>query len=164
MYDGWVNAVQLFLLGRVLMRMGQEALPTIGLNLSPVGVRSSMVVAADIDEHPGTSVREIAERTGLVQSLVSASVARLRDAGVVVTETDPNDRRRTLARHAPHKSPREVEVEAIPIDRAVTAAFHTGTDEEATQVVAALETLSSRLATDALPRFRAGLRHGSGTP
>ncbi|NRQ37580.1 winged helix-turn-helix transcriptional regulator [Nonomuraea sp. NN258] len=144
------------------MRMGEEALPTVGLNLSPVGVRSSMVVAADIDEHPGTSVREIAERTGLVQSLVSASVARLRDAGVVVTETDPNDRRRTLVRHAPDKSPREMEVEGIPVDHAVISAFHAGDDEEAAQVVAALETLSARLATDALPRFRAGLQRGPG--
>ncbi len=149
--------MELFLLGRALMRMSEKALPTAGLDLSPIGVRSGMVVAADIDEHPGTSIREIAERTGLVQSLVSAAVARLRDAGVVVTETDPSDRRRTLVRHAPDKSRREAEVESIPVDEALAAAFGARSAEEATQIVAAVETLAKRLTDETMPRFHAAL-------
>ena len=53
-------------------------------------------VALDVGYHPDSSISEITERTGLPQSLVSMSVAKLRDLGVVQTEPDPADRRRTL--------------------------------------------------------------------
>jgi DNA-binding MarR family transcriptional regulator len=52
-------------------------------------------ITDDIAHHDGTSVGEVAARTGLAQSLVSKTVARLRDAGVVDVTVDPNDRRRT---------------------------------------------------------------------
>ena len=44
---------------------------------------------------------EIAARTRLAQSLVSRTVAKLHDAGVVVTERDPDDGRRVLISIAP---------------------------------------------------------------
>ncbi len=51
--------------------------------------------------HPDSSISEITERTGFPQSLVSTAVAKLRDVGVVETEPDPTNRRRTLVRAAP---------------------------------------------------------------
>jgi MarR family transcriptional regulator, 2-MHQ and catechol-resistance regulon repressor len=70
------------------------------------------MVAADVFAHPATSVGEIADRTGLRQSYVSESIARLREQGVVETSADPADGRRTLMartayrrRHQPPPSP-----------------------------------------------------------
>ncbi|MGI5218830.1 MarR family winged helix-turn-helix transcriptional regulator [Nocardia sp. CA-290969] len=56
-----------------------------------------LAVLDDILEHPGSSVRQITERTGFVQSHVSTTIARLGDRGLVETTTDPTDRRRTIA-------------------------------------------------------------------
>jgi DNA-binding MarR family transcriptional regulator len=55
-------------------------------------------VLEEVITHPESSVSEIAERTGFVQSHVSASVARLAQRGVLTTGTDPADRRRTRVR------------------------------------------------------------------
>ncbi len=41
------------------------------------------------------TVTEIAERTGVAQSLVAEAVAQLHDGGVVETTTDETDRPRT---------------------------------------------------------------------
>lgn len=43
----------------------------------------------------------ISERTGFVQSHVSASVARLQSRRLVASDTDPTDRRRTLITPTP---------------------------------------------------------------
>ncbi|MFC7649112.1 MarR family transcriptional regulator [Streptosporangium lutulentum] len=88
-----VNGVELFLLGRTLMKIGEEAMPTEGIGDHSTGVRTVLIVVSDLREHPDSSVGEIAKRTGLPQSAVSAAVARLREAGSVVTMTDPGDRR-----------------------------------------------------------------------
>ena len=47
-------------------------------------------------DHPGGSVTDVAQRTGLAQSHVSVLVARLRDRDILETVTDPADGRRTL--------------------------------------------------------------------
>jgi DNA-binding MarR family transcriptional regulator len=60
---------------------GQRGETSIPAGLSMVG--------ADVFAHPATSISEIAHRTGLRQSYVSESVARLRDRGVVETAPDP---------------------------------------------------------------------------
>jgi DNA-binding MarR family transcriptional regulator len=49
-------------------------------------------------KNPGASVTDISQRTGFAQSHVSASVARLRERGLLETATDPSDRRRTTIR------------------------------------------------------------------
>jgi DNA-binding MarR family transcriptional regulator len=82
----------LFLLGRKLMQVAESGLPQGKITTS---VR---LVLADVAYHPGSSITEITERTGFPQSLVSLAVARLREAGVVESEPDPSDRRRTLVR------------------------------------------------------------------
>src|ERR1700684_2416486 len=83
------------MLGRQLSRIGEEALrgsPTPGM---PTGRR---LVVRNFFAHPNSSTSDITARTGLPQSYVSESVARLRDQGIVETSADPSDGRRTLVR------------------------------------------------------------------
>ena len=52
-------------------------------------------VIRDIVESPGSFVGEIAERLHVAQSIVSKTVFWGREAGLLVTDVDPVDRRRT---------------------------------------------------------------------
>ncbi|MEU7765951.1 helix-turn-helix domain-containing protein [Nocardia sp. NPDC049190] len=136
-----MDGVELFLLGRTLMKIGEEALPTEGIG---GGHRPVLVVSSDILEHPGSTVGEIAARTGLPQSAVSTAVARLKAAGSIITAVDPRDRRRSLVHPADHVSPRVAEVRATPIDTAVAAAL--ASDPAAVrEVLDALDTLARHL-------------------
>ncbi|WP_330301431.1 MarR family transcriptional regulator [Streptomyces sp. NBC_00503] len=109
-----MDGIELFLLGRALMKLGEEALPEPpgGSGQYAGGTRSVVIVAGDIAAHPDTTVGETAQRTGLPQSQVSGAVARLREAGSVETAPDPADRRRTLVRPAPGTSARVAAVRA----------------------------------------------------
>ncbi|WP_433350299.1 MarR family transcriptional regulator [Microtetraspora malaysiensis] len=149
-----MNGVELFLLGRTLMKIGEEALPTEGIGQHSTSVRTVLIVATDARAHPGSAVGEIAVRTGLPQSAVSAAVARLRQAGAVVTEPDPRDRRRLLIRPAPDASPRVAEVRSASIDAALAAALGTDDPERVAQVVALLDELARHLSPEALARLR----------
>ncbi len=62
----------------------------------PPSSPAELTVLDDVLAHPGSSVRLVTERTGLVQSQVSTTVARLTSRGLLCTEADPADRRRTL--------------------------------------------------------------------
>ncbi|MUN35618.1 MarR family transcriptional regulator [Actinomadura litoris] len=137
-----MNGVQLFLLGRALMKVGEEAMPA-ARGGERGGTRAVLIVLSDVVEHPDTAVGEIAERTGLPQSQVSMAVARLREAGSVVTAPDPADRRRSLVRKAGEVSERVAEVRAAGIEGALTAAL--GGPEHVPEVTAALETLARHL-------------------
>jgi DNA-binding MarR family transcriptional regulator len=95
--------------------------------------------------HDGSSIGEIAERTGLPQSQVSAAVARLKEAGSVDTRPDPADRRRMLVRQASTVSARVTEVRATTIDDALAATLGT---HDVADVVHLLETLAARLLPD----------------
>ncbi|MEU1959029.1 MarR family transcriptional regulator [Nocardia sp. NPDC019304] len=136
-----MDGVELFLLGRALMKIGEQALPTAGLG---GGHRPVLVVSSDILEHPDSTVGEIAARTGLPQSAVSTAVARLKEAGAIVSTVDPRDRRRTLIRPADEASPRVAEIRAAPVDHAVAAALP---DDPATvrEVLEAIATLTRHL-------------------
>ncbi|MGK5556347.1 MarR family winged helix-turn-helix transcriptional regulator [Actinomadura kijaniata] len=149
-----MNGVELFLLGRTLMKIGEEALPTEGLGEQPTGVRTVLIVVSDVRAHPGSAVGEIASRTGLPQSAVSAAVARLREADAVVTEPDPRDRRRLLVRPAPRISDRVEEVRATSIDAALARALDTADPERVAEVAALLEELACHLTPQALTRLR----------
>lgn len=140
-----MNGVELFLLGRTLMKIGEEAMPTEGIGDHSTSVRTVLVVAGDVRDHPATTVGEITARTGLPQSAVSAAVARLRTAGSIVTETDPKDRRRTVISQAPDVSARVAEVRAATIDEALTKALKDA--DRVARVVALLEQLAGELAT-----------------
>ncbi len=86
----------MFRVGRRLMKLGLESMPPV--RDLPTGVR---LVLVDVFEHPGTTIGQIAARTGFPQSHVSSAVARLRTAEVLITEADPRDRRRTLVAPSP---------------------------------------------------------------
>jgi DNA-binding MarR family transcriptional regulator len=151
-----MNGIELFLLGRTLMKIGEEALPTEGLDEYSTSVRSVLIVASDILANPGSSVGEVAARTGFPQSAVSACVARLREAGSIVTEPDPKDRRRLLIRPARETSDRVAVIRSTSIDTALAAALGTDDPREVAEVAAALEALAQRLTPDTLARMRSG--------
>jgi DNA-binding MarR family transcriptional regulator len=134
--------VELFLLGRALMKLGEDALPTEGLGPQPGSTRMVLIVLVDLIEHGESTVGEIVRRTGLPQSQVSTAVARLRAAGRVDTTPDPADRRRSLIRLEAEPSPRARAVAASSIDDTLAKAL--GTDEVA-DVVRTLEYLADKL-------------------
>ncbi len=140
-----MNGVELFLLGRALMKIGEEAMPVEGIGEHSTSVRTVLIVVSDLRGHPGTTVGEIAARTGLPQSAVSAAVARLRTAGAVLADTDPRDRRRTIIREAPETSDRVTRVRDTPVDDALAAALGTDDHEHVRETVETLERLADRL-------------------
>lgn len=148
--------VQLFLLGRTLMKIGEESLPELppGADTHRVGTRAALVVLSDLLGHPDTSVSAIAVRTGLPQSQVSGAVARLKDAGSIVTAPDPADGRRQLIRRAPHTSERVSEVRASRIDDALATALGTDDPERLREVAEALDVLARHLTPEAAGRLR----------
>lgn len=90
-----MKAHDLFQLGRLLSRIADEAMRPEGMEPTAPGVR---LILMDVGSMPGSSIGEIAARTGLPQSYVSGSVARLREQGIFETESDPDDGRRTLVK------------------------------------------------------------------
>ncbi len=147
-----MNGMELFILGRKLMKISEEAIPREGFRQLPTSVRSILM---DVFEHPDTSVGEIAARTGFPQSHVSASVAKLRDEGAFVTAIDPADRRRTLVRRSPEVTKRAAQRVSLPIDGAIANALGTSDHMEIGLVVNALQLLFDRLTPEALVRLRA---------
>ena len=134
-----VNALDLHLLGRRLMKIGEGAMRGTDAPAIPSGLR---LIVTDIAENAGSSIGEIAARTGLPQSYVSTSVARLRDRTAVETAGDPKDGRRTLVRLTESIPARAARRGAASIDGAIDGAIvqEAGLDDPA-DVVAALETL-----------------------
>ncbi|MEU0556898.1 helix-turn-helix domain-containing protein [Dactylosporangium sp. NPDC006015] len=136
-----MGPVELMLLGRTLMKLGEQALPSTGGG----GERTVVIVMSDVYEHPGTTVGEVAARTGLPQSAVSGAVARLREAGSVLAEPDPADRRRQLLARNPTPTARQREVAAIDIAPTVAAALSTDEPAALAEVLAALDTVARHL-------------------
>ena len=69
-----MNGLELYLLGRRLMKLGEEALPPSGLDNMAASVRS---VLTDVFSHPGSSVSEIVERTGFPQAKRLVAIGRI---------------------------------------------------------------------------------------
>jgi DNA-binding MarR family transcriptional regulator len=93
MYSWVVDAGRLHKLARVLREIASAATAEPGdAPVSP----GLLAIAEDISSHAGTTAAEIASRTGLAQSMVSKTVARMREHGVVSLAADPTDKRRVL--------------------------------------------------------------------
>ena len=135
-----MNGFDLYVLGRRLMRLGQEATPTAGMHRLPTSVQ---LVLVDVGDHPGTSVSQVVTRTGLTQSLVSAAIARLRDGGALVTETDPDDRRRTLVRPSREIPARRAKVPTTPLEDVLGPALGLENPHEIAHVVELLTELAT---------------------
>ena len=134
-----MNALELHLLGRRLMKIGESAMRGPDAPAVPSGLR---LIVTDIAENAGSAIGEIAGRTGLPQSYVSTSVARLRERGAVETAADPRDGRRTLVRLTQSIPARAARRGAGSIDAVIAVAA--GLDDPA-EVVAALEKLLAGL-------------------
>lgn len=149
-----MNAPELYLLGRKLMKIAESALP--GPAAGGPSPATARLVVLDIAENPGTSIGEVATRTGFPQSQVSTSVARLRDLGVVQTSVDPVDSRRTLVRltEAAHERARRASGTIGSLDAPLAAALGDGEAASLAEVTAALEMLAERLIPQALSRLR----------
>ncbi|MGY4719658.1 MarR family winged helix-turn-helix transcriptional regulator [Naumannella huperziae] len=137
-----MNGVDLFLLGRVLMRVAEESLPADGRTGD---VRVGLIVASDIADHPGTSASEIVARTGLPQSRVSGAITRLRTAGAIDASPDPADGRRILISPAQTISKRVAEVRATSIAAALTEAMGDPDPDQVADAIAMLEQLGRAL-------------------
>jgi DNA-binding MarR family transcriptional regulator len=136
--------MSLYLLGRKLMQIAEGMLPT-GRK-----VTSARLVFVDVAYHPNSSITEITERTGFPQSLVSTAVARLREIGLLQTEPDPLDRRRTLVRTTPTINDVEVRLSQVSIDDVLAKELAPEHEKELANVIASLDLLSRLLTPEAL--------------
>ena len=133
-----MNATELFLLGRKLMQIAEGSLPQGKI------ATSVRLVLADVAYHPNSSITEITDRTGFPQSLVSTAVAKLRALGVVESERDPHDGRRTLVRATPRMGERAERAGATSIDP-VLAELAGEHRDRVPEALAALELLAGLL-------------------
>jgi DNA-binding MarR family transcriptional regulator len=152
-----MNALDLIMLGRQLTRIGEDVLRGAadpagkggggrGGQPAPFMPTGPSLVLRDVFAHPGSSITDITARTGLPQSYVSESVARLRGQGILETSADPGDGRRTLVRvSAQH--PRTVAAKgSASVDAALAAALGQPEDEPGVaQIIATLAALAERL-------------------
>jgi DNA-binding MarR family transcriptional regulator len=142
----------LYLVGRKLMQVAETALPQ---GKGPASVR---LVLVDVAYHPHSSITDITERTGFPQSLVSTSVAKLRELGLVETEPDPADRRRTLVQIVPAAVQARAEVQAAPAEELLAKAMGPESEGDVAEALEALTTLA-RLLT---PEVEQGRRYLTG--
>lgn len=145
-----MKSTDLFLLGRRLMKLAEHGLPGQGIN------NSARLVLIDIGAHPGSSISEITARTGFPQSHVSTSVSRLREFGVVRTEADVGDRRRTLVWIVPEAVERARRRVTSTVDDAIANALGNPPPSEVSEVVTALEMLAERFERPGTPHLSEG--------
>jgi DNA-binding MarR family transcriptional regulator len=138
-----MEALELIQFGRRLVRIGEQVLRSSGDSAAPP-LGPSMVLQ-DVFSHPGSSVTDITGRTGLPQSYVSESVARLRDQRLVVTDVDPADRRRTLVRASPEHLQVVAHKGTASVDAALAEAFAESDPIKAKALIRALAEMSERL-------------------
>ena len=110
---------QLNRLARRLHELAREASTYVGDSIPTAG---EAAVLGAIAEHPGSSIRQLCEHTGFVQSHVSSIVAGLTERGLLTTSTDPADRRRTLV-HPAEPLLRGIQRRQRPIDDTLTASL-----------------------------------------
>lgn len=111
----------------------------------PMPSAGEIAVIGEVVESPGCSIRQLCERTGFVQSHVSAIVAELVERGLLRTETDFADRRRTLV-HPDTPLTRGLDQRQSPIDEALAAAL--GDPGRAGETAVLIGRLAALLLTD----------------
>lgn len=142
----------LFLLGRKLMQVAETALP------QGKAATSVRLVLIDVAYHPNSSISEITERSGFPQSLVSAAVARLRELGVLESEPDPSDRRRTLVRTTPALRVIGQSARQVPIDAVLAKELTPEQQDRGPEAIAALDVLARLLTPEVFADDETGSR------
>jgi MarR family transcriptional regulator, 2-MHQ and catechol-resistance regulon repressor len=125
------------------------------------GSAEAVLIARLFDHPEGRTITQLTASTGFVQSRVSTVVARLQHRGWVALETDPMDRRRTVARLATHVKERIAEAFTHPADRALDELLHGLQAADRARVTDALTLLAERLRReegDAIPIRRSPAR------
>lgn len=141
-----MDAGQLHKLARVLREVALNATADDGE--APVSA-GDVAIAEDIIDHARTTVGEIASRTGLAQSLVSRTVAKMEDAGLVVAEPDPDDGRRRLISIATTTRTGLFRSRARrPIEPSLRALYPHASDAQIARVLVLLQELTDLLAIE----------------
>jgi SAM-dependent methyltransferase len=135
-----VNRAELYLLGQKLTAIAGDALPP-GSALRRV-TPAARLVLDDAVRHPGTSVAEIAGRTGLLDDQVSALADELAAADLVERPDGPAGDRVGVGRSLLLRAD-----SAAPVDAALAAALGPAGAGGLRDAVAALESLARRLGT-----------------
>lgn len=138
-----MNIARLRRLGRRLVELARE---TDGEAERPMPTPGEEAVFEDVLRHPGSSVGEIQARTGFAQSHVSASVARMRERGLLETAPDPADGRRVQVRVADVTMHALFRRATTPVEEVVRRAVPDPAD--AGRAVALLKELEALLITD----------------
>lgn len=141
-----MNGVDLYVLARRLLKLGEAAIPGAGIHRLPASIQ---LVLMDVSEHPDSSISDIVERVGFPQSLVSGAVKRLESGGALVTRIDPKDRRRTLVRVAPDVRAKARKVKSRPLTDVVGEALGTDDPIEINDVLDMLTRLAERFESSA---------------
>ncbi len=144
-----MKAHDLFQLGRWLAKIAEDAMRPANAPVTPPGVR---LILMDVAAAKDSSIKDITKRTGLPQSYVSESVARLRDQGVLTTQADPTDGRRTLVgltRAAPRAVAR---AGAVSVDKALLAALGDIDPKTGAKLIANLEVAMEHLRAQHIER------------
>ncbi len=147
MYSEVMNGVELFRLGRALMRIGEASLPEPpgGFAGHAGSTRAVLIVASDLADGEVSTVGEVAARTGISQSQVSTAVDRLREAGAISVNPDPTDRRRTLIHRTPASTARLAEIRDSSIADALRADLGSDDPAEVERVLGLLDDLARAL-------------------
>ncbi|MBL1079265.1 MarR family transcriptional regulator [Nocardia sp. 2] len=147
-----MDAASLHLLARRLRSIAHTATGTTGRRkFAP----SDYAVIEDVALHPNSSIRQITDRTAVVQSLVSRIVARYRDEGILITTPDPADARRVLVTVNPDTLDHVFRPRGrTPIAPALTTEFPHLTPAQHRRALKLLDDLSTLLGTT--PRNRTG--------
>jgi DNA-binding MarR family transcriptional regulator len=137
-----MNIARLRRLGRRLVELSKP----VGGDDEPMLTPGEEAVFEDVLGHPGSAVGEIQARTGFAQSHVSASVARMRERGILETGPDPADGRRTQVRVADAAMHALFRRATTPVEEVVRRAVPDPADAD--RAVALLKELEALLITD----------------
>jgi DNA-binding MarR family transcriptional regulator len=140
-----MDALELIMLGRQLVKIGEEAMRGGQAPAPPAG---HALVLRDVLTHPGSSISDITARTGLAQSIVSKAIARFGEQGIVEIGADPADGRRTLARVTARHLADVRRKGTLPADEALAAALGEADPAAVAGIVSGLQALAARLHRD----------------
>jgi DNA-binding MarR family transcriptional regulator len=155
-----MDALDLITLGRQLTRIGEEAMRGSKALTLPTG---PTLVLRDVMANADSSISEVTARTGLPQSYVSESVARLREQGILDTRTDPADRRRTLVRMSSQHMRNVAKKGTVSVDAALAGVLGDVRPGELKSILNALNDLSARLRPSEPGAFAQQLRAATRT-